>query len=64
MLVNMQKKNNILASPFEIIYALLTLYNEGKDKKLLFRLNKLSEIYLRASEIYDIRDVIAVKKKS
>ena len=50
----MLKKNDSLTAPSEIINALHTLYNEGKDKELLFRLNKLKEIYPHTPEIYNI----------
>ncbi len=58
----MLKKNNPLVAPSEIIYALHTLYNEGKEKELLLRLTKLREIYPNTPEIYNIIGVIAVKK--
>ena len=37
----MLKKNDSLVAPSEIINALHSLYNEGKDKELLIRINKL-----------------------
>ena len=40
----------------------ILLYNEGKDKELLFRLNKLKDIYPHTPEIYNIMGAIAVKK--
>ena len=58
----MLKKNDKLVAPSEIINALHVLYNEGKDKELLFRLNKLKEIYPHTPEIYNIMGAIAVKK--
>ena len=58
----MLNKNDLLAAPSEIINALHTLYNEGKDKELLFRLNKLKEIYPHTPQIYSILGAIAVKK--
>ena len=58
----MLKKNDSLSAPSEIINALHTLYNEGKDKELLLRLIKLREIYPNTPEIHNIMGIIAVKK--